>query len=245
MSTPNRKRNSSSTSELKTEDLSCGEAVALDLKRALLKIGKAQEEFTKAVQHYSELERDVELRINNTKKQLEEQHTIRTRAMEDLDGEFERQKKRKRIDLEHDIRQHGMEQVKILLEEHRQIALPRDDYQSMIAELETLRRLKQEGANAAEAAAQEKYKVELKTKIESLQLRHAAELASVNARADQQQNQIKLLEDMLVTYRADLDKSRELTKEIAYAQNSRPHNHNNNNHSNGPTSGGSNSNSRS
>lgn len=213
-----------------------GDDVAFQMTKALQTISKQQESFRKAVEQFQEIERDVEMRIQSVKKRMDDQGALRNKEMEELDGELERQRKRKRLDIEQDIREFGMEQVNRLLLDRSQVAVPLEELEQLKHEVQTLRQQKSEMTSLANTTAAEKYNNELKLRTETLQLRQQAELAAVNARADQQKNQIKLLEETIAALRHELEQQRVLTREIAYAQNSRPmiqqpagNNNNNNN----------------
>lgn len=196
--------------------------VVYQMTRAIHNISKQQESFKKAVDQWHDIEKEIELRITATKKRMDDQESMRNKEMQELEGEVERQRKRKRIDMEQDIREFGMDQVKKLLAERKQISIAADEYEQLKKEVEILRKQKDDAVAQAVHECLDKAKAELSSRTESLQLRHSAELAGVNARADQGKNQIKVLEDTIGALRNELDRQRELTREIAYAQSSRP-----------------------
>jgi hypothetical protein len=198
-----------------------GDDVIYQMTRAIQILAKQREGFTKAVEQFNEIEKDIEMRVNVNKKKMDDQEAMRNKEMVELEAEFDRQRKRRRIDLEQDLREFGAENVKRLLGEQGKVSINAEELAQLREDLAVLRQGKEEGVRKAGAEANDKARAEIAARTETLQLKHSAELAAVNARADQQVNQIKVLQDTINSLRNELDRQRELTREVAYAQQPR------------------------
>lgn len=194
-----------------------GDDVVYQMTRAIQTLAKQREGFAKAVEQFNEIEKDIEMRVNVNKKRMDEQESSRTKEMAEMEAEVERQRKRRRIDLEQDLREFGAEQVKRLLSEQGKVAIGAEELATLREDVAVLRQSKDEGVRKASAEANERSKLEIAARTETLMLRHQAELAAVTARADQQLKQISHLNDTIGSLRTDLDRMRELTREVAYA----------------------------
>ena len=175
---------------------------------------KGREAFSKAMARWDDIEKDFETRAQLHKRRMDENAAQRSKELSEMEADMERERKRRRIDLDQDLREYGSEQLGKMLAERGKQAVAVDELAQLREELAVLRQTKDEGIRKAGQEAGERARLEIVSRTETLQLKHAAELAAVNARADQQTNQIKVLQDTINSLRTDLDRQRELTKEV-------------------------------
>lgn len=154
---------------------------------------------------------------------LELKTTAKRKAMVELDEDYESKKKTKRIELDQEIRAYGYQEALKIIKEHKEVAISEADLAKLNKELQELQELKQNRATEmAEVLRQEKekYEKEMKTFQTTSDLRHQTEVDTQAATIKQLQNHIQVLEKQTQSLQQDIEKQRELTKNVA--ESSRP-----------------------
>jgi hypothetical protein len=203
---PSKKRASSSSSSTPEND-------SLALTKSIINIKKQQESFEKSVNECKKL-------IEDHLEDLELKTTAKRKAMVELDEDYESKKKTKRIELDQEIRAYGYQEALKIIKEHKEVAISEADLAKLNKELQELKQNR--ATEMAEVLRQEKekYEKEMKTFQTTSDLRHQTEVATQAATIKQLQNHIQVLEKQTQSLQQDIEKQRELTKNVA--ESSRP-----------------------
>jgi hypothetical protein len=191
------------------------------MTRALQGITEGRASFVRAVERFGELEKDLETRILNQKRKLDEDEVAKKKENAEMQVEYERERKRRRVDLEHELRANETGELVRLLESQGKTAVPADHLARMERENKELRESREVVVEAAVGKIRLDMQKSLEAQEERLGLQHAAELATTKATVVQHKDTIELLNRTIANLRQDIDNQRELTKQVALAHRPR------------------------
>ena len=185
------------------------------LIKAVGTIKKSIDTFEKSVEECKKL---VEEKLED----LELHTSLKRKAIDELEQEYEQKKKSRRIDLEQDIRAFGYTEALKILKERKESPIPEEDLAKLKAELQSIKQDHQNVLNETIAQEKAKHQKEMKHFTETSDLRHQTEMAKREALIHQLQDHIKVLETTIVSQKEDIDKQRELTKSVAESARPQP-----------------------
>lgn len=191
-----------------------GDTVIYQMTAAIQNMTKTGEGFRKAVEGFHDIEKNAEMRILAKRRELQDLETARQQE----DAELERTKKHKRLDMQQDLREFGYEYIKKMLGERNETALPVAELEAMKADLDHLKKTKEQTIVNVTAKEAERAEQKIAANLEMITLRHLAQTATLKAQNEQQEAQIKTLQQNVQALRDELNAQRELTKQVAYSQ---------------------------
>ena len=217
MSEPKTKRSRTTTAMSRGTDSGAGE-LGLQFAKSLALMAKKQDEFTRSVEQFNDLQKDAQMRIQELSRRLDDgqielEKSERTR-LKDIELNCERRK----MELETKLIGYELDQAKKVLKDRKQIAIPQEQYEELIASLDSLQSNKNNILAEAEQKAQEKYKEKLNAQMEAMKYKNEAEVAKVTAKMGEQAEHIVHLKDTITALLTDLEQQRNLTRDVAGSQ---------------------------
>lgn len=179
------------------------------------------EQFTTAVEALKQFtnERLVQLDMQITAKKQEF-----TDLTSSLDNEYkmrhqqlENDFKNKQIKLKQDFDENGLSAVEKFLLTLNKTSVDRDIYQNLQNEYSQLKTKLAVELNQAVSSEAQRWEADKKFALQSRDLQHKAEIASLTAEVEQQKKEIAMLNAQMANMKAEIAAQRELTKEVAQA----------------------------
>lgn len=180
----------------------------LALTKAIVTIQKNQVSFAKSVD-------DAKHLIEEYLQDLELRASEKRDEMKKLDAMYEEERRSKKIRIDQDLQAYGYAEALKVLAERKEVAISQDELTRLKNELETMKRDKAKEVAELVRVEREKHESALKTFQTTNDLKHAAEIATQTASNKQLQGHIAVLEKQIQSLQDDVNKQRQLTKDVA------------------------------
>jgi hypothetical protein len=178
------------------------------LAKAITRVGKAEEEFTKSVDGLREM-RETSL------DELAGLLAVKEQELEYLEQEFENQKRQQRLQVEYDIREYGLEKCTEILAAQRKIPVEKEVYEGLQSRYDALQASYEDSVRQAVADADQRNESHCRALERTLELQKQAEVATVEAKFMAQQTQIEMYKETVNRLSSDNEAQRQLTKDVA------------------------------
>jgi hypothetical protein len=179
------------------------------------------EQFASAVESLKNFssERLVQLDMQISSKKQEYSDLLQS-----LDNEYkirgqqmENEYKNRQIKLKQELDEFGLSMAEKVLSLQGLTPVIKEDYQALQTEMTQLKSKIAVEMSQAVAAEAQKWKQDKDFALQSRDLQHKAEIASLTAEVEQQKKEIAMLNSQLSNMKAEIAAQRELTKEVAQA----------------------------
>jgi uncharacterized coiled-coil protein SlyX len=150
--------------------------------------------------------KNLDMEIENKKLELEK-----------LDAGYKQRDTDNRISVDQSLKEYKHEQAIKYLEERAEIAVLEVDYNKMTDKLDNIQEEYETKMEKAVSDEKERSQSAIKAIINNSNLAHKADIAEINAKSTQQENEITNLQNMITTLKQEISEQRELTKEVANA----------------------------
>lgn len=188
----------------------------LALAKAVHTIVQKQDAFNKSVEDCSKL-------IHDGLSNLEMEATSKRRKIDELNVQYEQTKRTRVIELEQDLQEHGYKKALELLAQRKEIAVSEEKWNQVLTRGDELAETVKTIEQTTLARCQKEHAKALQDQQERLTLKHQAEIADHVANSKQLKNHISVLEKQVGTLQQDIEKQRQLTKDVA--ESARPQYH--------------------
>lgn len=189
------------------------ESEKLQLARAINNITKSREAFNSAVEAFNSLEqehlKDLDLRIEEKRQELKD-------AEEDLI----QKRKRGEIDCDNDLAEHRRTAAIRFLSETREEPIETTVLESLRADLEELKTSLETAVEKTRNEERVSAKTHLNSALKSQELTNKAEVATLQARLEQKDREIEVLNETISNLRQEVSEQRQLTKDVAASASS-------------------------
>jgi hypothetical protein len=202
--------NTTSTSSRSKKTTSPDTSDNLALTKSILGIKKQQDSFEKSV---TELKKIIEEQLGD----LELKTNAKRKQMDELDEEFELRKKSRKIELDQDLKAYGYSEAIKLIQDKKEVTIALDDLNKLKSELDLHKRDHSQQLADVSKIEREKYERELQIFKTTSDLQHKTEVAKMTSQVQQLQDHIKVLDKQIQSLQQDVEKQRELTRDVANA----------------------------
>lgn len=184
--------------------------VSLALTKALNGVRKAEDGFEKSVSKLSEL-------LTETFSDFETRLEAKQKELSQLKLHYEQEEKNKKIEVDQNVRAYSYEAAKEILTERNEVAVREEDYKQLRDDYAELRSTKEQEIRDSVTAERKRNERHIEALKRTFELQKQAEVAQVQARLETQIQHIEVLKDTINNLKNDLEKQRELTKDVAQA----------------------------
>lgn len=212
---PSRVKKGNSTTTTSGSSTTNTSQDTLALTRSINTITKNMQSFEKSVGECKQL-------IEEGLTDLEIRTTLKRKAMGELDEEYEHKKKSRKIDLEQDLRAHGFEEAVRILKEQKFTAIQDDELHKLKTELAEIKAEGKTQLESALNAERQRFQRDMEVFKTTSSLQNQTEVAKLTANVEKLQDHIKVLENTINAQKNDIDKQRELTKQVAESARPQP-----------------------
>lgn len=182
----------------------------LEYNKVLSELARSKTIFADAVERCNAFEKDtlenLNLLISEKKSELAE-----------LETQYEVQKKNAQITLQQDIAEFRYAAALKILEERKETAIAIAELEELRTALTQARATHEKELKAALDAENASAHAQLTAALKSKELEHKAQIAKLEANVEQQQREIVSQKAHIEHYIKEVDKQRELTKQVADA----------------------------
>lgn len=180
----------------------------LTLAKNIQTLVSKQDAFAKALE-------TLQTFTSDTLQNLDLEIEAKRQDLEDLAKEMKNKEIDGKITCDQMLKEYRHEGALKILDEHKEIAISKEKYDSLCNELDEMRKKdKSEVTNALEEM-RASHKKEMSATINCLELKHKAEVAELSAGIKQRDNQIQTLENMLQNLKEEIAAQRKLTQSVA------------------------------
>lgn len=174
----------------------------------------------------AELETEYKTKTSNLEKEfeiknedLEKKYTMRNT---ELEKEYEVKKKDRTIYYEQYIKQYKDDAIEKFLEKEKKIAIEQEELDGLNEEIENLKSINETNLITSQKEYEEKFKKESGYAVSTLELKHQAETAELNANVNQKTNEIETLQKTISNLQKEVAAQRDLTNQIAQSMKQSP-----------------------
>lgn len=189
------------------------ESEKLQLARAINNITKSREAFNSAVEAFNSLEqehlKDLDLRI-------EEKH----QELKDAEEDLVQKRKRGEIDCDNDLAEHRRNAAIRFLSATGEEPIETTVLSSLRSELSELKSNFDTSLEKAREDERNLAKTHLTSALKSQELMNKAEVATLQARLEQKDREIEVLNETISNLRQEVSEQRQLTKDVAASASS-------------------------
>jgi len=180
----------------------------MQLTSAITNLCNRSEQFLKAVEEFKQLQQTLDHNFQN-------QMVCKKRELENLEQDYEQQKRQKRITLEQELQEFGLKSAIDILTHHGDVAIPKADWDKLNQKCKELEQ--DQTSKLAEALTLERDHAAKNLLIEknTLQLQHEKDVAKLTSQVEAQQKQLDMAKDELKKAETRLEAERNLCQKIA------------------------------
>lgn len=182
----------------------------LELTRAINKIVKTQDDFMSSVKLLSNY-------TNETLSDLNLQIEARKTQIANLGEEYDNSIKEHDIQIKHYYAEHKYNGAVSFLRERKEEPISSSVLVELRNEIENLRKNREKEINDIIEKEKKSHEKSLRFSQQSLELKHKAEIAELNACVRQQKNDVATLNSTILNLKEEVSAQRELTKDVAMA----------------------------
>ena len=187
----------------------------LELVRCIGEWTKAKRDFVEASKRFSDFEQDA---LTVLDQKLEEKRA----QLAELELDFQTQKKNSEIAVKQSLAEFKREGAIAILKDTKEVPIDAAQLESMRAAIEAHKAELEQALTTAVAREQADAKKQLSAALHSKDLEHKAAVAKLEAKVEQQEHEITALKEQVLAYSKEVEKQRELTKQVAEAARAAP-----------------------
>lgn len=200
--------------------------------KALNNLKKYQESFVKGVETCrtlleGQIEENV-LKINHQNDMLQELELDYEKKNKLMSEDFERAKKIRKLDIDNEFKNYSYDKSLSCLDERKEIAISKTKYDSLMHDLREAQQDRKTELEQAIKLQKEKDNRKLQHMLNTSKLEQKAHVAEVNAKLQQKNEQIKVLDKTISGLKEELVAARDLVSRVADSHRAAPIHHHKN-----------------